>query len=245
MWKIRFHRMFQKVPQLRKYLPETALCNEARLADYLDRYPAVYIKPDGGGRGKGVIKAWKKGNLIYYVKVKGDVQSVNSVKELFLKLKLNKPVHIVQQAIDLARINGRPFDIRVMMMRDRQERWNYIGMVAKVAGTKSIITNVARGKGYVLPIDRALRESLGLSGSRIAKKKNEMIQVAELCTRTHSKSRYDWQIGYDIAIDRKGKVWFIETNPAVPAHNLFRSEPSVYRTMKQLAAFHKRKQKHV
>lgn len=241
MWKIRFHRMFQKVPQLRKYLPDTAICTEARLAVYLDRYPAVYIKPDGGGRGKGVIKAWKKEHSIYYVKEKGEVQSVGSVRALFQRLKLNKPTHIVQQAIDLARIEGRPYDIRLMMMRDRSKQWNYIGMVAKVAGTKSIITNVARGKGYVLPINRALHQSLGLSKLKIAEKKKEMIQLATLCTRIHSKSRYDWQIGYDIAVDRKGKVWFIETNPAVPAHSLFRSEPSVYRVIKQYAAFHKRK----
>lgn len=241
MGKIDFHRMFHKVPQLRAYLPETVMCNETRLAVYLDRYPAIFIKPDEGGGGAGVIKAWKRRGLIYYVKEKGKQQSVNSVQALYQKLELKNRPHILQKGIDLARINGRPYDIRLMMMRDRLKRWTYVGMVAKVAGARSIITNVAMGKGYVMPIDKALRKSLGLSRATATEKKNELIRLARICTRVYSKSRYDWQIGYDLAIDRKGKVWFIESNPTVPAHGLFLKEPSIYRTIKQLAAFHKRK----
>jgi len=241
--KIHFHRMFQKVPQLRAYLPDTAMCDETRLAVYLDRFPAIFIKPDEGGGGSGVIKAWKKGALIYYVKEKGKQQSVNSVQALFQNLNLKERPHIIQKAIDLARIKGRPYDVRLMMMRDRSKRWTYIGMVAKVAGAQSIITNIAKGKGYVMPIDKALRKSLGLSLPGAAEKKNELIRLAKICTRVYSKSRYDWQIGYDLAIDRKGKVWFIESNPTVPAHGLFRKEPSVFQTIKQLAAFHKFKRR--
>lgn len=239
MGKIRYHRMLRKVPRLRAYLPNTAYCNEQRLSAFLNRYRAVFIKPDGGERGIGVIKAWKRGPLIYYVKVKGKPQTVRSVRDIVQKLKLNRP-HIVQQAIDLARVNGRPYDIRLMMMRDRSKRWTYIGMVAKVAGAGSVITNVARSKGYVLPIDRALRLSLGLSGSSAARKKYEMVRLAERAARVYSKSRYGWQIGFDLAVDRKRKVWFIELNP-LPAHSLFRKEPSTYRTIRRLAAFHRRR----
>ena len=239
MGKIRFHRMFRKVPQLKPYLPHTAYCTEHRLAAFLDRYPAVYIKPDGGERGIGVVKAWKCGSAIYYVKEKGEPRTAGSVQELFRKLKLKRP-HIVQQAIDLARIGGRPYDIRLMMMRDRSKRWTCIGMAAKVAGTKSVVTNVARGGGYVLPIDKALQLSLGLSGLEAAEKKNEMIRFAEQCTQVYSKSRYGWQLGYDLAVDREGKVWFIEINSA-PAHSLFLKEPKAYRTIKRLAAMHRKK----
>nr|WP_274362938.1 MULTISPECIES: YheC/YheD family protein [unclassified Paenibacillus] len=231
---MRFHRMLRKVPQIRAYLPHTAFCNERRLAEFLNRYPAVFIKPDGGERGIGVIKAWKEGSSISYIKVKGDPQTVGSVRELIQKLKLQRP-HIVQQAIDLAKIDGRPFDIRLMMMRNRSKRWTYIGMVAKVAGSKSVVTNVARSNGYVSPIDRALRLSLGLTGTRAEQKKREMIRLAERCNRVYSKTRYGWQLGYDLAIDNTGKVWFIELNPS-PAHSLFRKEPSAFRTIKRLAA---------
>lgn len=233
--------MFQREPLIRGYLPDTVYCNQARVTEFLRRYPSVFIKPDGGGRGAGVVKVWRKGPLIYYVKEKGKPQAVKSVHALFQRLKFQERPHIVQQAIDLARIGGRPFDIRLMMMRDRLKQWKYIGMVAKVAGAQSVITNIAKGKGYVLPIDQALQQSLGLDGTNAAKKKNEMIRLAAACNRAHSTRRYDWQIGYDLGIDDKSKIWFIEINPTVPAHSLFRSQPAVYRRIKQLAAFHRGK----
>lgn len=239
--KIRYHRMLAGQAAIRPYLPRTAYCTEKSVAQYLNRYSAVYIKPDGGGRGEGVIKAWKANSTYYYVKEKGHQQKARSVKELYAKLGLKRRPHVVQQAIDLARINGRPYDIRLMMMRDASKQWKVIGTVAKVAGPGSVISNIARGKGYTLPLDTALRESLGLSAAQMRQKKREMNHLASMCTRVYSKRRYDWQIGYDLAIDRKAKVWFIEMNPTVPAHRLFKKQPSIYREIKKLASFHKRK----
>ncbi|MDQ1913909.1 YheC/YheD family protein [Paenibacillus sp. GD4] len=241
MGKIRFHRMFQREPKLRAYLPGTAICNPERLREYLQRYRTVFIKPDGGCRGIGIVKVWQGEDRISFVKIKGKPQSVSSIHALYKKLHLSRRPHIVQQAIQLAQINGRPFDIRVMMMRDQRNRWICIGMVAKVAGVDSVITNVARGKGSVMSINKALEKSLGLTGEQAARKKEELIRLASLCTRIYSRTRYEWQIGYDLALDRKAKVWFIESNPRVPAHNLFLKEPESYRKIKQLAAFHKSK----
>ncbi len=187
------------------------------------------------------MKVWKQGGRIFYVKEKGMPVSVDSAVALHRKLNIGNKLYMVQQGIDLATINGRPYDIRQMMMRDQFKRWKSIGMIAKVAGPRSVITNVARGKGYVLPIDKALKQSLGLSEAAAEKKKNEMIRLASLCTRIYNKIRYDWQIGYDIAVDRRGKVWLIETNPTVPSHALFRKMPKLYRTIKRFAAYHRPK----
>jgi hypothetical protein len=201
----------------------------------------VYIKPDGGGRGEGVVKVWKSGRTYRYVKVRGKTRTAQSVDALSRMLGLRRRYHIVQRAIDLARVQGRPFDIRVMMMRDTDRRWTAVGMTAKVAGSGSVITNVARGKGYVLPVETALRRSLGLTDGEIAAKKQEMVRLAAMCTSVCDRVRREWQIGYDLAVDRRGQVWFIEMNPRVPAHSLFRKQPQVYRRIKELAAFHRKR----
>ncbi|HEX7056655.1 MAG TPA: YheC/YheD family protein [Bacilli bacterium] len=241
MGKYSLYRLFNQVKEIRPYLPSTSICTLFTLAIYLHNFREVYIKPAGGGQGRGVTKAWRTNGRYYYVREKGDPVRCDTVAEMFRKLGLaRKKPHIVQRGIQLARVNGRPFDVRVMMMRDRAKRWTYVGMLAKVAGRKSVITNVARGGGYVLPIDAALRQSLGLTGERAEQKKQEMIRLAQACNRAYSRVRYDWQIGYDLAIDRNGKVWFIETNPTIPAHGLFRKLPdqTMYRRIKELAAFH-------
>lgn len=42
------------------------------------------------------------------------------------------------------------------MMRNSQNSWQYAGMLAKVAGQSSVITNVNRGGGYAISIENAL-----------------------------------------------------------------------------------------
>jgi len=239
-----FHRIFQKEPAIKGYLPSTAICTPSSLNTYLKKYSMVYIKPTGGGRGIGVIKAWRKRDQYFFVIEKGEKSSCDSVQKLYKKLKLaSKKTHIVQQGIKLAKLNGRPFDIRLMMMRNKDGKWSHIGMVAKVAGRKSIITNVARGKGYVTTVDEAMKKSLGLGRNKIASLKKEMIQLAHDCNRVYSKHRYDWQIGYDIAVDKNSKVWLIEANPSNPAHFLFKKYKETYRKIRKLAKYHSKKKR--
>jgi hypothetical protein len=46
-----------------------------------------------------------------------------------------------------------------MMMRDKNDKWVYSGMLAKVMGPFSIISNVQRGRGYAATLGVALRKS--------------------------------------------------------------------------------------
>jgi hypothetical protein len=162
---------------------------------------------------------------------------------MYRKLGLaKKRLHMVQMGLQLAQINRRPYDIRLMMMRDTKKKWQYVGMMAKVAGAKSIITNIARGRGYGVTIDTALHQSLGLTGIQAEKKKQEIIRLGHRCNRIYSRYWYDWQVGYDIAVDHKGKVWLIESNPGNPSHPMFlrMNDKSVYRKIKQMAAAYRR-----
>ncbi|OCT14369.1 hypothetical protein A8709_26490 [Paenibacillus pectinilyticus] len=90
-------------------------------------------------------------------------------------------LYIIQRAIDIAKINARPFDdIRIMMMRNDQNQWQYAGMLAKVARRSSVITNVTRGGGYATPIEHALDTSLRLSHNQNRNKELFMNQFVKV-----------------------------------------------------------------
>jgi hypothetical protein len=59
-----------------------------------------------------------------------------------------------------------------MMMRNRNRKWKYAGILAKVAGSGSVVSNVIRGRGYALELKKALIKSLKMNKNKIASIKN-------------------------------------------------------------------------
>ncbi|HEY0828839.1 MAG TPA: YheC/YheD family protein [Bacilli bacterium] len=241
MGKLELFKLFHKDPFIRRYLPSTVLCNLLTLKSYLLKYKTVFIKPVNGNKGRGVIKAWKENGKYAYVIERGNPIYCSNTAEMFQKLRLAKKTHVIQQGITLAKIHGRPFDVRLMMMRDRKKNWKYTGMLAKVAGRRSIITNVARGHGYAETVGTALSQSLGSDKNKIARIKNEIIRLGYRCNRVYDRHCYDWQIGYDIGIDHRGKIWLIEANPRDPSHILFDrlKNKSMYRRIQHMTFVYK------
>jgi hypothetical protein len=224
MAKHHYYRVFRQDGELSRHMPDTAICTRRTLAHFLAKYGMVYVKPNVGGRGEGVTRAWRAADgRILYVVEKGSPAVCRSADELWDRLGLAEGRrHVVQQGLDLAEYHGRKYDLRVMMVRDVRRRWQYCGMLAKTAGPGSIVTNIARGKGEVVPALEALAGSHGARAPRIAA---EILRLARRCNRMFDRIRYEWQMGYDFAVDRDGKVWLIEANPGNPAHELFAKLP--------------------
>jgi hypothetical protein len=236
MAKYTYYKLFSRDNKISPYLPNTTICKPSTLASYLRKYKAVYIKPNVGGRGKGVIKAWKENSRYAYLIERGNPKYCSSTVELYQRLNLaHKKSHVIQRGIQLSKYHGRHFDVRLMMMRNVKRIWKFTGMLAKVAGRSSIITNVNRGGGYTVPIETALKRSHRGSETRI---KTEMIRLGYRCNRMFDRLRYEWQMGYDMAIDRRGKIWLIEANPGNPSHALFAKlkNKAIYRKIKRAAS---------
>ncbi|KEO84926.1 YheC/YheD family protein [Tumebacillus flagellatus] len=237
-------RFFAKVPEIRKYLPSTAVLTESSLRRYLEKYGSVYVKPSAGWGGRGITKVWKRADGGYaFVVERGKAVHSDTMAQLYRKLhRRQRPgiVYIVQQGIQLAKIDGRAYDIRLMMMRVHG-RWEYVGMLAKVAGKNSVITNVARGQGYVADIDTALRKSLGLSEKKRSALKKEMIALGHRTVKRFEDWKHYSQIGLDLAVDVNGRLWMIEENTG-PAHSLFAKlkDQRMYRRIKEITGIWKR-----
>ncbi|MFC5406190.1 YheC/YheD family protein [Cohnella soli] len=245
MGKWQLHRFYWKDGVVRNHLPATAIYGRSTLERFLNRHKGVYIKPNYEHQGIGIIKAWKKKTGSFtFVKVRGSPSSpVSTPNELYRKLNLrSKQSYVVQKAIPLARVNGRVYDIRVMMMR-LKGRWTYAGMLAKVAGSGSVITNVRRGGGHVLSIPTALHRSKQRSPERKMKLLKSLSY--RICRRFDSY-KYTRQIGIDYGIEPTGKIWVIEVNFDFPSHALFAKlkDKSQYRKIKSIAStWRKRKRK--
>jgi hypothetical protein len=195
----------------------------------LERYGKVIIKPSNSSGGSRVIQVSSAGSGRYEVhdgkrtsKVKGREAAYAYALR---KTKGGKP--IVQRRIALARVNGKPFDVRVMVQKKRNSSWTVTGTLAKIAGPGYIITNTARSNGKVVPVSTAIRRSGLQSGNRI---EGKLESTAMKAVRQLHKYYPINTVGMDMAVDTKGKVWIIEAN-FKPAKSLFRKlkDKSAYR----------------
>jgi len=194
------------------------------------------------------MKVWKTAKGYQFVKVRGKVNFAATNKSLYVQIrKMNgNRSFIIQKAIDLARINGRFFDIRVMMMRDGKRKWNYAGMLAKVSGTGSIVSNVGSGRGYAIPIEEALKKSLHWNKQHIAHVKKQLIRLSNTIIHYSGKFPfYSFESGIDLAVDRNGRIWIIEVNLHNPSHALFNkiSDKTYYRHIIRLYSAYKKQKR--
>ncbi|MEJ8547547.1 YheC/YheD family protein [Brevibacillus borstelensis] len=232
------HKFFDRHPIIRSYLPATSLYQPALLDSFLQKYDTVYIKPSSTHMGKGIMKVWKTDGGYALVKERGQSVTVSTLGELKQLVDQNagNAKHIIQKGIPLAEVNRRPFDIRVMMLRNGAGKWQYAGMLAKVAGPDSVITNVARGGGYVTTVRQALLQSGAVKPEQASSVIRELVRLShQVCTH-FNKYKHSSQIGIDWAIDKKGTLSVIEVNFDFPSHGLFAKLPdkTYYRTIKRL-----------
>lgn len=237
---------FYNSPEIRPYLPPTDIFSHSTLHQYLSSYHSVYIKPDREHTGKGIIKVTEEKGGYSYVRVKGKIKHTRNIEKLYQKLKKKIGIkrHVIQKSIPLAKIKKRRFDIRVMMMRDKKGKWKYVGMLAKVAGPNSIITNVRRGRGYVLKVHRALGRFM--PGSQIEQVIEKMIQLSYKICHYFNGYKKSSEIGVDLGIDREGNISVIEVNYEKPSHHLFKRlrDKTMYKKIRRMAKqYRKRKRR--
>ncbi|EMT53005.1 hypothetical protein I532_09507 [Brevibacillus borstelensis AK1] len=232
------HKFFDRHPVIRGYLPATALYQPALLDSFLQKYDTVYIKPSSTHMGKGIMKVWKTDSGYAWVKERGQTVTASTLGELkpIVNQSVGNSKHIIQKGIPLAEVNGRPFDIRVMMLRNGAGKWQYAGMLAKVAGPDSVITNVARGGGYVTTVPKALRQSQAVKSEQVNTVTRELIRLSHHVCSHFNKYKHSSQIGIDWAVDKKGGLSIIEVNFDFPSHGLFAKLPdkTYYRLIKRL-----------
>lgn len=224
MGKWLLYQFFHKNKSVSKYLPKTKKYTHESFVSMLHQYDMVYVKPVAGSRGNGIIKVWLDSNG--WITVKKTIESARRFREVkaatkFIDKLRNGKMYIVQQGIHMAKVNGRPFDIRVMMQRDKPGGvWRYSGMVAKIAGQGSVVTNTAMSKGRVEDVEEALHASFGWNRTKVADTVKQLQHLGLLWAKHFDTYQFYRELGFDVAIDTKGRIWLIEQNTA-PSHALF------------------------
>ncbi|OUM84422.1 MAG: hypothetical protein BAA01_00970 [Bacillus thermozeamaize] len=204
-----------KYKEMRPYLPETIRYQSVEdLHTMLAKHPLVYVKSFYGSRGREVMTVRKTENgyviKFYHGVLKSTfVKRFDQIVHLINRFFGDKPL-ILQEGINVLTYKGRRLDFRLLICKNGSGQWQVIYNQANVAKPGATITTI--GKNYK-NYDQVYRyfQKTGQCNSMPTDKKlrKETIKIAQYIEKEFGPHG---EIGMDMAVDRNGKIWFIEAN---------------------------------
>lgn len=220
--------------KLAKYIPETRKLNRESLKDMLDRYGMIYVKPNSGTYGIGVMRVERlagEGDASYRCHIGTKIHTFTQYDDLYRHIAglTRKRMYLAQKGIHLLKYRQRRFDLRVMVQQSPAGTWQTTGLIGRVAAPGKIVTNVHNG-GTLKPVEVLLQGHAGSAEkSRLAWRLRRL--GTSVARQLHSKYRGIKEIGLDVALDERLHPWILEINTA--------PDPYIFRKLKDKRIFAK------
>jgi len=226
--KMKKERPLTQDSKLANHVPNTKWLSSSALSSMLKKYSTLYVKPNTGSSGKGIIRIRRISDSSCAISYKRDTVkcTIKDAMSVLKKRMLRGSKYIVQQGISLATYKGRPFDLRIVLQYT-DYRWNITWMSAKVASSKNaVVTNVAQGAK-----DKKIETTINGADQNFSASK-KIPELKALSYRIAKKLKAKFPVGLlglDMGIDKSGKIWFIEANTNPSFHGLRKFDPVQYK----------------
>lgn len=204
----------------KNHIPETCKYSEKlKLLPLLRKHPFLYMKPEKGKAGKGIMRIRRvaKPKVVYVLKIQEQRNSATlrfpTVAKLkqYLQTAIGQEDYIVQQGVALSTVDRRPFDLRVLVQKNGKGKWALTGVGARIAGETSITTHVPRGGSIDSP-QKLLSASFGKAKAARLLKRTGHTSLS-IAKRIEKQSGHLLgEMSLDLGVDQKGRIWFFEAN---------------------------------
>ncbi len=191
--------------------------------EFISSFSRVFIKPNFGSAGEGIhtleqvkrnflLKGYNRNQVVYWVS-----RNLGAIDRRLAR-RVRPTKCILQAGLDLAKFQGRPFDVRVLVQKNRGADWDITGYAARLAGRGGYLTNLHRG-GMAQPLEKVLVNIFGRgTGAGI------LDEVKKICLNTvtavENKVGPFGEVAVDLGVDKEGRLWIIELNSR-PGRTIF------------------------
>lgn len=221
------HQVLSRSRSVSGYLPQTKLFTKHQdLIDLLRVKTTAYLKPINGTGGRGVMRISAVGSRTYTVQGRGlnrkilRSRTVSGVALDHMLAGIRKQgKYLLQEGLDTRLANGRVHDFRALVQKDGSGVWRLTGIAGRIGPTGSITSNL-HGGGRAAKFEALLR----MRFKSEEKVRSIRRAVNEACINIVKELEASYkdlcEMALDLAIDRNGRIWLIETNPK-PAREVF------------------------
>jgi glutathione synthase/RimK-type ligase-like ATP-grasp enzyme len=219
---------------LRKHVPVTKRMTAATLQTMLEQYKMVYVKPNVGMFGNGVIRVEQAGDEVerpFSYQSGTRLKAFKTFSEMYVslhKLVGNRP-YLVQKGIHLLKHKGNRFDLRVMVQMTPHHKWETTGIIGRVAHPAKIVTNYHNG-GKLRSVDTLLQKYVPATERKGYVKQLQVLGV-KVAKAINARYKGVKEIGVDVALDHELVPWILEVNTS--------PDPYIFRVLKDKRIFAK------
>lgn len=196
---------------------------ETEVADMLDRFGSLFVKPVSGSFGEGICRLARDGSQFHvkHRQLQGVVtKSFNTLSEALLACRSHMGAvdFLVQEEVELMSYEGRKTDFRLHVHRSGEPDWDVVALGAKVAHPEALTTHVHSG-GYVESGDVVLAHWFG---ARLDEARERLKTAGcRACVRmAQTLDPHLGELGLDMGIAKDGRIVLFEAN-AKPGRAIF------------------------
>ncbi|GAB6990939.1 YheC/YheD family protein [Paenibacillus pini] len=239
--------------QVSAFIPLTLKYSQDALSNLLVDHTLVYIKPDKGTYGNGVMcvdrfdqeaavdSSSRRSKLSqtspYRLRYQTVTEYCRTIDELHSRItaQTKNNLYLIQQGIVLLQYHGRSFDLRILTQKTPYGTWETTGIIGRVAAKNKIVTNYHNG-GTVGKLNELLAEHA--TPAEIARLERKLYDLGEWTAQQMQKEYPRLkEIGLDIALDENLYPWILEVNtlPAIFPFKKFFKDKNVYQRIEKYA----------
>jgi hypothetical protein len=221
-WEV--YEILGEIEALKSYTPKSIVVTQlSAILSELREHPII-LKPIAGSQGKSIYKLELTGpdtiisgrdnrNRMFQERI--------PTKRLpeWLKKRIAPKRYLVQPYLNLTTKDGRAFDIRSLVQKNREAEWSLTGMAAR-CGKKDSLTSNLHGGGDVYPALAFLCDQFGDIQGRTIYNRLQMLSI-EICSALEEKHGRLVEVGVDFGVDRDQNIWLLEAN-SKPGRSVFK-----------------------
>lgn len=203
----------------RQWIPETTPFSAANLKVMLQRHQDLFLKPCHNSKGQGILKIERTGDKGFRygrTEWKGKYWIyVPNANQLAMRLRQNlkdSRHYIIQQGIDLARLQGRVFDLRAQAQKNRHGEWVLTGVGVRIAARNRFVTHVPNGgsRADFYSVIKEVFDSPQVLNS-IEQELNRICTIAPVVLEQELRIPLGI-LSLDIGVDTSARLWILEIN---------------------------------
>ncbi|WP_213365698.1 YheC/YheD family protein [Mesobacillus boroniphilus] len=200
---------------LSPYIPKTILAGSGKdVIAQLEEMKNAVLKPIFGSGGAGIYKIEKSGREFEISADLGgrlSTKTFHSTSETvdWLDNLFSKKEYLMQPYIQLSDSQHYPFDIRVLLQKDNEEKWIVRGKGIRRGSKDGILSNLSTG-GEILPFEE-YANSLNIRTKRFILHELEEI-LSKLPGILEASFPRLFELGVDIGVSKDHALWVLDTN---------------------------------
>lgn len=215
---------------LQYYIPKTTKVESTEdIFKALHAHKKILLKPENGSQGRGIISLELSGKQIelHTQRHKHLIHKIFSKKEQlskWLQHLITTHSYLIQPFLELQDRENRPFDIRILLQKNKENNWQELGRGIRKGQQGHIISNLHGGGSvhsftdWLASIDRNQRILLIDDINTI---------ITHLPVALEQSFGPLFELGIDIGVAKDGTIWVLDTNSKPGHKTILETNPSI------------------